>query len=169
MKHKKYLRNRTVAWAAVLFFCFTDCKTKQTNTTEVSYTGECAIVYKTKTDYRNNVPVTMNADKTAIVSYPAPTDVYYKGKLAYPTALLNGYWLDNRGISVNTVFLKLTYEEYSKLDTAPTLEEMTEMIVDKNPFTEIYNLGNRSRFTNETEEINTLIKKGALKKFKRLL
>lgn len=169
MKSKYYLRNRTAAWAAVLFLCFTACKTKQANTTQVSYTGEPALVYKTKADYRNNVPVIMNADKTAVVSYPAPTDVYYKGKLAYPTALAKGYWLDNRGISANTAFLKLTYEEYSKLNAAPALEEMGEMIIDKNPFTEIYNLGNRSRFTNETEEINTLIKKGALKKFKRLL
>jgi hypothetical protein len=46
---------------------------------------------------------------------------------------------------------------------------MIQLILDKAPFTEMYNLGNRNRFSNEVEEINQLINKGALKKFKRLL
>ncbi len=134
----------------------------------VTYTGEVAVIYKTKNDYHNLVPVTLNAAKTEIVAYPSPADVYYNGKLAYPIALKNEYWLDNRGIGVNSAFLKITYDKYSKLKQAPLLTEMFEQIEDKDPFVEIYNIGTRSRFTNEVEEINKLIEKGDLKKFKKL-
>jgi hypothetical protein len=168
MKTMIQLFTGTAALAAVLVFVFASCKTKQANNSTIDYTGEPTLVYKTKADYSKNIPVTMNAEKTAILSYPAPNDIYYKTKLAYPTPLVNGYLLDNRGIAINTVFLKLTYSEYAKLEQAPSLDEMMLMITDKDPFTEIYYLGNRGRFKNEVEEINVLIKKGALKKFKRI-
>lgn len=157
----------TAAVAAVLVFLFTACKTKNVNT-NVSYAGEPTIVYKTRNDYSKNVPVTLNATHTEIVAYPSPKDVYYKGKLALPTALDNGYLLDNRGIGLNTAFLKLTYEEYSKLEQAPPMTEMLKMITDNDPITELYNLGDRSRFKNEVAEINELISKDALKKFKKI-
>lgn len=119
--------------------------------------GPQAVVYKTKKDYSNQVAVTMNAQRTEIISYPSPKDVYYKGKLAKPTPLKNGYWLDNRGVNENTVFLNYTYEEYSALKEAPALKEMMLCIVDKNPFTEIVNCGVRSQYKNEEEELNKLI------------
>ena len=68
-----------------------------------------AIVYKTIKDFSDFVPVIMNAERTKIVSYPAPTDLSLSAK---PTALKNGYWLDNRGISENVVFLNYTYKAY---------------------------------------------------------
>jgi hypothetical protein len=135
---------------------------------KVSYTGEQAIIYRTKKDYSKYVPVTMNADKTRIVSYPSPKDIYYKDKLALPEKLNDGFLLDNRGIHPNSVFLKLTYEEYSKLDQAPLLSDMLAMIEDKDPVIEIYSLGTRSRFKEEKNEINALIERGALKKFKKI-
>lgn len=158
----------------------TCCKPKEKTTTgtssqttsnmaQVSYTGEQTIVYKTKADYSKYVPVTLNAEKTEVVAYPAPTDVYRNGKLAYPTPLVNGYYLDNRGIGLNSAFLNITYEDYIKLKEAPPLTDMMgKLLLEKNPFTEIYNIGTRSRFTNEQAEINEIIKKGGLKKFKRL-
>lgn len=146
------------------------CKAKQTAqaVAEVSYTGEQTIIYKTRTNYSRYVPVTMNADKTEIVAYPAPSDVYRNGKLAYPTPLADGYLLDNRGIGLNSVFLKVTYEEYSKLAQAPSLKEMMDLIVDKDPFLRIYNLGTRSRFKDEVTEINGIISKNELERYKRL-
>ena len=86
-------------------------------------TGPAAIIYKTKADYSKNVPVTLSDDKLHVVSYPAPQDVYFHGELAYPTQLAKGFLLDNRGISVNSAFISLTYEEYSKLPAAPDPEE----------------------------------------------
>ncbi len=56
-------------------------------------------IYKTRKDYSRLVPVLMDETRTRIVSYPTPTDLKTNGKLAYPTPLENGYWLDNRGIS----------------------------------------------------------------------
>ncbi|MFN8288242.1 MAG: hypothetical protein U0V74_15915 [Chitinophagales bacterium] len=155
-----------LAASTAILIAVLGCKTQ--TSTNVSYAGEPAVVYKTKGDYSMNVPVTMNESKTEIVAYPAPTDVYYKGVLAYPSPLKKGYLLDNRGIGPNTVFLKYTYADYAKLTTAPTLKEMGDAIIDKDPFLEIYNLGERSRYKDEVAEINEIIRKGGLKKFKRV-
>ncbi len=119
--------------------------------------GAKAIVYKTDKDYSNLVPVTMNSEKTKIVSYPAPTDVFYKGILAKPTPLKNGYLLDNREINENTVFLNYTYEEYSRLSEAPSLQEMLLRVVEKNPMVEIIDCGLRYQYKDEVKELNALI------------
>jgi len=111
------------------------------------------VVYKTTKDYSKNVAVTLSEDKTRIVSYPAPTDVSAR---SYPTALNKGYWLDNRGISPNTAFLSITYEEYAKLKRAPKLEELYEMIIDKKPIKKMYICG---RGGSSISELNALIKK----------
>ncbi len=150
----------------------TGCKTKQPATAATAggpaKAGAPTLIYKTRADYNRFVPVTLSADKKEIVGYPAPADVYYNGKLAYPVSLNNGYLLDNRGIGPNTAFLKITYEDYAKLNSVPTLAELYTQIDDKDPIVEIYNLGDRSRFKNETAEINDLISKGALKKFTKI-
>lgn len=128
---------------------------------EIIYTsGPKAIVYKTTGDYLNLVPVSMDKGKTKIISYPAPSDVYYNGILAGPVILKNGYLLDNRGINENTVFLNYTYEEYSKLDKAPSLNDMMSRIENKYPLSELIDCGLRSRFINETTELNALIDAG---------
>jgi len=150
----------------VLLFTNSSCKTQKANTS--SGADEPATVYKTRADYSKYVSVTLSPDKQKIISYPAPKDVYYKGKLAAPTALINDYWLDNRGITFNSVFVKITYEDYAKLEQAPKLETLYAAIIDKDPFTEIYNAGSRNKYKDEVKELNALIKKGALKKMERL-
>ena len=145
------------------------CTTQHSAATSVSRPGPHAVVYKTKADYSKYVPVTLSDDKTKIVSYPAPQDVYYQGKLATPEALAKGYLLDNRGVTVNSVFIKITYEDYAKLKDVPSLEELYKLIIDKSPFTEMYDLGNRSDFKDEKKEIDTLIKKHKLKNYKKLI
>jgi hypothetical protein len=126
------------------------------------------IIYKTKADYSKYVPVTLSEDKSKIVSYPDPKDVYYNGSLAYPTALAKGYWLDNRGIGLNSAFIKLTYEEYAQLPQAPSPAELYKMIIDKKPFTRIYNLGSRYKYKDAVTEINRIIESGQLKHYKRI-
>lgn len=123
----------------------------------ISKTTASALVYKTRKDYSQFVPVIMNDAKTEIISYPDPTDVYYKGTLAYPTVLVKGYLLDNRGISPNIAFLNYTYEEYSKLKALPAMGTLMKKIKDKNPLLELWNCGLRTNFKNEVEEINLLI------------
>jgi hypothetical protein len=147
--------------------CGVSRKNEQLNNS-VDYSGPPTLVYKTRKDYYKNVPVSLSVDKSKIVSYPAISDVYYQGKLSYPTKLENGYLLDNRGINTNTAFLSLTYEEYSKLKKVPKLSEMYSLIIDKNPLLVLYNLGNRYRFNNEIKKLNEIIKSNKLKYFKRL-
>ena len=135
---------------------------------DIDYSGPATIVYKTKGDYFDKVPVTLSDDKTKIIAYPAPTDIFYKGKFALPTKLSNGYLLDNRGISKNVAFLNISYEEYSKRKEVPLLNEMMEMILDKNPLTEMYNCGNRYTYKDEVTELNEIIANGQLVKFRRI-
>ncbi|MDR2497626.1 MAG: hypothetical protein LBD21_10930 [Tannerellaceae bacterium] len=119
--------------------------------------GPPAIVYKTTADYADNVPVTMNAARTAIVSYPDPTDL---GQHSKPTPLRNGYLLDNRGINENVAFLRYTYDEYSRLPHPPTLAELQANIIDKNPLAELIRCGYRHQYPDIVEAMNRLIQSG---------
>ncbi len=130
--------------------------------------GPPTIIYKTKKDYNQFVPVILSEDKSKIVSYPHPKDVFYKGELAYPTELKSGYLLDNRGINSNVAFLNITYEDYSKLEKALIPDELFLMISDKDPLIEIYNCGNRYSFKNEISDLNKLIENNGLKSCKCL-
>ena len=122
------------------------------------------IVYKTKKNYDKNVPVTLSDDKSKIVSYPDPSDVKNDNGFTTPTKLKHGYLLDNRGVGVNTAFLRMTYKEYAKLQKLPTLDAMYKMIIDKDPIAELYDCGSRYEMTDPVREINEVIKKDELKK-----
>lgn len=119
--------------------------------------GPKAIIYQTKKDYSKLVPIILSADKKSIESYPDIKDVYFNGNLAYPTQLHKGYWLDNRGISINVAFISLTYEEYSKLPKTPLPEELMNMIIDAQPIVSMYSCGTRSLYRDIELEINTKI------------
>ncbi|MEZ5198883.1 MAG: hypothetical protein R2764_21650 [Bacteroidales bacterium] len=95
---------------------------------EQASAGPPAIIYKTLKDYYDKVPVSLSEDKTEVVSYPGIKDIYYKGEFAYPTQLHDGFLLDNRGIDINTAFLNLTYEDYSKLKSTPSKEELSKWL-----------------------------------------
>jgi len=120
--------------------------------------GPPVIIYKTKKYYDKNVAITLSADKTTIVSYPDPRDVIKGDSYCYPTPLIKGYLLDNRGINENVAFLSITYEDYAKLKTAPSIEEMQKMIIDKNPLKKMYRCGTRFDYKNLVEELNDKIK-----------
>jgi len=122
------------------------------------------VIYKTSKDYFYNVPVGLSEDKSAVVSYPDITDVFYQGKLAYPTKLAGGYLLDNRGIGINSAFIKYTYEEYSRLNAVPSPESLFNLIIDNNPFTEMYLLSCKK----DTSEINNLIFSGLKENCKKI-
>jgi len=124
-----------------------------------------ALVYKTRADYIQLVPVMLSEDKTEIVSYPHPSDVSNR---PVPTQLAGGYLLDNRGIGKNVAFLRLTYEEYAKLDEAPKLTELYDLIIDKDPLTELCNCGNKKAIKKPEEELNELIAAGKLREICRV-
>lgn len=108
----------------------------------------------------------LSDDKNRIIAYPAPKDLFTNGKLAYPTALNKGYLMDNRGIGKNVAFTGYTYEEYSRLESVPPIQEIYESIIDKDPLLELCNCGNRNQYT-DTKLMNRLIKDG-LKKCKNI-
>lgn len=161
-----FMKTQVAFSLAILLLLSAGCKTQKT--CAAVNADVPTIIYKTKANYSKYVPVTLSADKQKIVSYPDPKDVFYNGKLATPTTLVNDYWLDNRGITSNSAFVKITYEEYSKLEQAPNLEILFNAIIDKDPFTEIYNAGSRSKYKDEVKDLNALIKKGGLKKLGRV-
>jgi hypothetical protein len=116
------------------------------------------IIYKTVSDFYNNVPVIMSDDRKEIVSYPGIKDVYYNGQLAYPTRLENDYLLDNRGIGKNVAFLDYTYEEYSKLTVTPSRDELMGRIISKEPLNELYRCDKFPR--KDVKLLNEYITKG---------
>ncbi|MEA1877394.1 MAG: hypothetical protein U9N86_11065 [Bacteroidota bacterium] len=120
--------------------------------------GPKAIVYKTKADYYDKVPIFLSEDKKTITGFPHPKDLMQVGQLALPTKLIKGYLLDNRGVNANTAFLKYSYQEYADLQTHPNLEKLYQSIIDKDPILEIYDCGLRSDYET-VGEINQLIKK----------
>ncbi|MBS1686657.1 MAG: hypothetical protein JSS76_18100 [Bacteroidetes bacterium] len=128
-----------------------------------------AIVYKTKGDYTQYVPVTLTDDGTSIASYPDPSDVYYQGKIATPTLLADGYLLDNRGLTPHSAFIRITYEDYAKLKEVPSVKELNKLVIDRAPFTEMYDLGERNQYPDLTGGLNTIIKGGRLTEYRKLL
>lgn len=124
--------------------------------------GPRALVYKTRINYDDLVPILLSGDKSEIISYPHPGDIKIGDKFQSPTKLHNGYLLDNRGIGLNVGFLKLTYEEYSKLQDSPTIKELNKMIIDKYPLTEMYDCGNKNAFSNLVDHLNNLIDNNTL-------
>ena len=96
-------------------------------------TSPIVYVYKTKADYSHQVPVIMDEARTRILSYPAPGDLKMGNGLRLPTVLNKGYLLDNKGIGPNVAFLTYTYEEYSQLPTAPSIDNLMSHILYKYP------------------------------------
>jgi hypothetical protein len=143
----------------ILFALLISCKGQQKTEFIADYKmpGPQTIVYKTKKDYYNLVPVLLSDDKTEIISYPHPIDIKVGDTYVTPTKLNEGYLLDNRGIGKNVAFLNMTYEQYSKLDRVPTLEELQNMIVDKNPLEVMCNCGNKKAFSDIKKELNVII------------
>jgi hypothetical protein len=117
------------------------------------------LVYKTKADYSQLVPVTLNETGDKVVSFPAPSDLYTNGILARPVQLDKDYLLDMRGIQANTAFTSYTYEAYSKLELAPSIQDLISSIIDPDPFEELYDCGSRSQFKSLKKDLNKLIRK----------
>ncbi len=125
-------------------------------------TGPLVLVYSTKEDHADHVPVLLSEDGSTLISYPAPSDLRPEKGASKPTDLGKGYLLDNRGIGVNVAFLNMDYATYAALDKAPELPELMAMITDKDPLKELYSCGPRTRFTDIAAELATIIQSDAL-------
>lgn len=84
-----------------------------------------ATAFKMTGDYANNVAVTIGSNGE-LTYYPAPSDIT---NASAPTSIADGRYLNNQGLSANSVFTKYTYEEYSKLPSVPSQEELKAAII----------------------------------------
>lgn len=155
---------RFILWSSVLVIssliasCCSSKKAENLKSDDqVFLPGPKVIIYQTKNDYSKFVPVILSEDGKSIESYPDIKDIYLNGNLAYPTQLNHGYWLDNRGISKNVAFIKLTYEEYSSLTKTPSADELMNMITDFQPLICMYSCGIRSSYKDIEKELNEKI------------
>lgn len=86
-----------------------------------------AVIYKMNGDYSQLVPITLDASRQRVVSYPAPSDLTDSST---PLAIGNGWYLDRRGgVGPNTAFLKYTYAQYRALPSAPAPSQLLREIV----------------------------------------
>ncbi|MEN8120631.1 MAG: hypothetical protein ABFS35_09805 [Bacteroidota bacterium] len=157
-----------VIFLIVFSFSIACNSSKKTSNVPLAMANAPVLIYKTTNNYIDNVPISLSPDKKEIVSYPHPTDLKNGDYYSIPTKLKGGYLLDNRGVSSNTAFLKLTYKEYAELETAPSLTKLKSLIIDNNPFTRLYHCGKRSDFNNLEKDLNEIIKKNNFNRFKRL-
>ena len=158
-----------LAGMAILFSCSSSKKTGMNkNDGNVGVASPPAVIYKTTKDYDKNVPVTLSEDGSRIVSYPAQSDIRKGDSFSYPTKLVDGYLLDNRGISPNSAFLRFTYEDYYNMDNIPNAERLMNYILDDDPFTEYYEVGRRGDHADIGKAMNDIIESKKLKKYKNL-
>ena len=165
----------------IVVFGLISCKSKNElpkklkKSTQVNFVpsyepGPHVFVYKTSSNYNDKVPIMLSKDRKTIVSYPAPSDVIVGDTYRKPTLLKNEYLLDNIGIGENVAFIKLNYDEYSKLTSSPSIEELFSFIIDDKPLLELYDCGLKSAFTDEVNQLNMIIKANKLETtFKRVL
>ena len=96
-----------------------------------------AIVYRTDGNFYDKVPITLNADRTEVTSFPAPTDL---SERSMPLHLSDGWMLDRRGVGPNTVFTSYTYKEYMALPQAPSPTELLAHVIPGSGITSLVEL-----------------------------
>lgn len=129
----------------------------------VFVTGPPLMVYRTRADLADKVPVILTADGSSIASYPDPRDLQGASGPPRPTTLHKGYLLDNRGINGHVAFLKMTYAEYAALKEAPSAQDLMGLIIDKDPLVELCDCGDKQAFSNKVEQLDRLIDDGKLR------
>ncbi len=150
----------TLRLVSILCLLFAACRC-QHNVVQIQAQAPL-IVFRLKGDYRNLVPVTMNAERTAITSYPHPSDVKSEKGLRYPLKLKKNYWMDNLGIGPGVAYLDYSLEEYSKMENAPDREDLMAHIRDKDPLESMFRCGTVGDYEDPVKTINEWIRKDSL-------
>ena len=111
---------------------FIQKKPNQQQKAEVGAIFPGTLVFKTTKDYSKFVWVGLYPDKSKISSYPGTGDI-----LIYPQIKLhNGYYTDD--IIIPGVPINITLDAYSKMAHEPDPSIMYNLILDKNPISELY-------------------------------
>lgn len=158
---------RKLIYLGAVFVLVLSCK-PTVDLSKVDFSDPPTVIYKMKADYSKQVPVILNEEKTKMVSYPAPKDMFYpNGELRYPLVLGNDFYLDEIGIGVNTAFISLDIDQYAHMLQAPSPDSLFKLIVDKDPFDKMYNLGNRKQYEDK-EVVKELFSSGKFRAYKKL-
>ena len=149
---------------------FIGCKsTSEIDYSKIDYQGAPTIIYQMKADYSVLVPITLNAEKTEIVAYPGPKDLFnQEGELRFPLPLENGFYLDEIGIGINSAFISLTIDQYAHMMQLPSTDSLFKLILDKDPFKKMYDLGNRKHYIGKNDSVQEIVRSGIYKNYKRL-
>lgn len=115
-----------------------------------------AHIYKTNGDYADRVPVTLNASRTGLVAFPAPSDL----RGGEPVKLDDGFLLDRRGVGQNTAFTRWTYAEYAALPSAPSTAEIMDNLIPGAHVTALYAMPFTASTPDAVERCNRLIREG---------
>ena len=113
-----------------------------------------AVVYKTKSDYTNNLTIQLSKDGKTVTAYPGKQDVL-KQK---PLPLENGYLFKRM---LGDVVLSLTLDEYANSSKNYSNQDFINLIIDRNPYLEKYECCECTK--GDTAAINNLIRKNLLK------
>ncbi len=130
-------------------------------------TEDPVIIYKTKAEYYNLVPVFLSEDKNKITFYPSREDLYKDDFLSYPNKMSKDYIYDNFGINENIAFLDISYDDYSQSSQELSREVLYEKIIDKDPILEMYDCKNLD-IANNIVELNKLIKRNELSQCEKI-
>ncbi len=95
-----------------------------------------ATAFKLSGPYADKVAVTLSPSGE-LSYYPAPSDIT---SASAPTYLGDGWWLNNQGISANSVFTSWTFTEYASLKTTPSIAEIKAHIIPESGITEFRRL-----------------------------
>ncbi len=117
------------------------------------------VVFKTKKDYRDKVSVQLSPDGKTITAYPGSSDVLFQK----PLELADGYLLKRM---VGDAYLSLTIDEYSNTSHSYTAEDLLALVIDKDPYLEMYDCSGCT--SPDTASINLLIREKKLKKCRSL-
>ena len=117
------------------------------------------VIYKTRQDYRDLVSVQLSEDGRSVSAFPAPSDV----RAQRPVELAAGYLLKRMP---GNAFLSLSIEEYAGNAKIYTGEELFDLIIDRQPYLEIYDCSVCS--SGDTASLNLLIRQARLKECRAL-
>lgn len=95
-----------------------------------------ATAFRMNGDFQDNVAVTFNAEGV-LTYFPAPSDITADSR---PVDLGNGWWLNNQGLSRNSVFTRYTFAEYAELPSAPDPDQLKNMVIPGSGVTQMIEL-----------------------------
>lgn len=158
---------KSVLFLMLIVFWAASCESTK-DMSHIDFEGIPTVIYQMKKDYSALVPIILNEEKTKVVSYPAPKDMFHpNGELRVQQKLSNDFYLDQIGLTINSAFISYTIEDYSRMMIPPSTDSLFKLVIADDPFKKMYNLGNRKQYLEEAK-VDEIVSSGDYKHYKRL-